>query len=189
MEDSICLCSLCKKPSFDHSKQDEEDAFIICDNCQDFKHLKKKTNLTNEQCGVCYETNPFFIELPNCKHLLCRNCCFRIVFYDELLVNLNTCYYHNIHPEFPVEFVERKDEYETWFEENDDEEWYRSETKKYNMRLHRRNWMNNQTMIEYEDSYIKWLILSELNCNIDEDIQYLEQKQIICPFCRNMTRL
>ena len=26
MKNSICLCSLCKKPSFDHSKQDEKDA-------------------------------------------------------------------------------------------------------------------------------------------------------------------
>lgn len=89
MEDNICLCSLCKEPSFDHSKQDEEDAFIICENCEERRLLRKKRNLFNKECGVCYETNKFSIKLPKCEHLLCRDCCFRICFYDEIHTSNN----------------------------------------------------------------------------------------------------
>ena len=189
MKNSICLCSLCKKPSFDHSKQDEKDAFIICENCEDFRHLTKTKKISIEECGVCYKTNNFFIKLPNCKHLLCRDCCFRICFYDESLVNENTCYYQSMNPVFPIEYTDKKGEYETWFEENDDNDWYRSEMKKYNMRRNRKSWMNNKSIIKYEDLYIQYIILDELNCKIRQDIEYLEQKQIVCPFCRNTTEV
>ena len=56
-----------------------------------------------------------------------------------------------MNPVFPIEYTDKKDEYETWFEENDDNDWYRSEMKKNNMRRNRKSWMNNKSIIKYED--------------------------------------
>jgi hypothetical protein len=186
MSKTDLLCTMCDSISYEHTVQDEVDEFIICEWCQLDGFTKVRADA---ECFKCSQYYSFHVGLPQCKHRMCHKCCSNtyLGWIDDRFTRTETCFFKNEPPIFPEQYSYEK--YSKWWLDNFrgelGKEWYRYEKCKYIKRVNRESWMNTVDMLRYEDMYIQYVILDDMNyCKFEElDVMRNEVATRRCPLC------
>jgi hypothetical protein len=178
------------------------NGIMICNSCENFGIFMNKTiNMVNIiDCPVCYQ-NKMGIELPNCNHIICIDCCKSIYFGYNSNDSQRPKHYKEQKepPDFPYtvnddiendDGRQKLDEYMEWESENYNYENSLEEIleKRDKLKLNRPDWMNTDLFIDYENQYIQyWIDTIKIENRFDN---YIENKQKniknrCCPLCRS----
>jgi len=178
------------------------NGIMICNGCEEFGIFNNKINFMNTiECPVCFESKNG-IELPNCNHIICIDCCKSIYFGYNTNNNDNQRPKHYKEqidePEFPYnvnddiendEGRQKLDEYMEWESNNFNYENSTEEIveKRDKSKGNRPDWMNEELFINYENTYIKhWVETYKIEKEYDNYIDN-KRKNITnpcCPLCR-----
>jgi hypothetical protein len=202
METEMVDCYFCDKPYpnvwFMISSY---NGIMICNGCEEFGIFNDKINIVNTiNCPVCYQ-NKIGIELPNCNHKICIDCCKSIYFgYNSNDTQRPKHYKEQKEPpDFPYtvnddiendDGRQKLDKYMEWESENYNYENSLEEIneKRDKLKLNRPDWMNTDLFIDYENQYIQhWIDTIKIEKEFDN---YIENKQkniknSCCPLCRS----
>jgi hypothetical protein len=201
METEMVDCYFCDEPNV-WFMISSYNGIMICNGCEEFGiFMNKKINIVNIiDCPVCYQ-NKMGIELPNCNHIICIDCCKSIYFGYNSNDSQRPKHYKEQKepPDFPYtvnddiendDGRQKLDEYMEWESENYNYEKSLEELleKRDKLKLNRADWMNTDTFIAYENQYIQhWIDTIKIEKEFDN---YIENKQKniknkCCPLCRS----
>jgi hypothetical protein len=201
METELVDCYFCDEPyPNEWFMISSYNGIMICNGCEEFGiFMNKKINIVNIiDCPVCYQIK-MGIELPNCNHIICIDCCKSIYFGYGSDTQRPKHYKEQLDgPEFPYNVNDdienddgrqKLDEYMKWESENYNYENSLEELleKRDKLKLNRPYWMNTDLFIDYENQNIQyWIDTIKIEKEFDNYIEN-KQKNIInmsCPLCR-----
>lgn len=204
MNDELIDCYFCDEPYPNvHYMISNYKGTMICNSCEEFCVFSNKNiNIINTiDCPVCFE-NKKGIELPNCSHIICIDCCKSIYFgYNSISNSIIQRPKHykeqSNSPEFPYDTDEddgnqKFNKYIEWENKNID---YENENslaeilqKRDNLKMNRPDWMNEELFIDYENrNILYWVETIKIEKEYDNWIDNKRKniKNACCPLCRN----
>jgi hypothetical protein len=201
METKLVDCYFCDEPyPNEWFMISSYNGIMICNGCEEFGiFMNKKINMVNIiDCPVCYQIK-MGIELPNCNHIICIDCCKSIYFgYSNDTQRPKHYKEQKEPPEFPYtvnddiendDGRQKLDEYMEWESENYNYEKSLEELleKRDKLKLNRPYWMNTDLFIDYEKQNIQyWIETIKIEKEFDKWIKNKQQniKNSCCPLCR-----
>jgi hypothetical protein len=164
---------------------------LICNQCTEFGIFSEKpiVVLNEMKCPVCFETKKG-IQMPNCSHFTCIDCCKRIYYGyvadAALQYPLRYRRQHSL-PVFPYDDSYKEYEWAVWenYNYHKNIKWILQDREK--SKATRPKWMNTEVFLQYEIDYINyWVEQFQLDEEEDKWRQYRQSniRNANCPLCR-----